>query len=411
MTTATDMAPLVGVSAVCSALGLGRSSFYRRQQPRPCPKAHPRPARALDEEQRQEVLDVLHSDRFVDRSPAEVVPTLAEEEGRYLCSVRTMYRILASAAEVRERRDQLRHPAYAKPELVATGPNQVWTWDITKLKGPQKWVYFYLYVILDIFSRYIVGWMVAEHENAKLAKRLIEETYEKQGVQPGSLVLHADRGSPMKAKTTSQLLATLGVERSHSRPHVSNDNPFSESQFKTLKYHPGFPARFGGVLDALGFCRTFFPWYNNEHRHSSLAFLTPGQVHHGETEEVLRRRHATMLAAYAAHPERFVNGPPKMPRLLEAVWINPPENDEIDDEERKQLGVPVTPDPADDRRSHRTGGKPASRRSMQNSRSHEGCHPKGRNEVEEARSAFTALGAEANPPPRGEAGTSEEVVH
>jgi len=339
MTTALDVAPSVGVSAICTALGLPRASFYRRRRPKQVARPRPTPDRALKQADRQEVLDALRSERFVDRAPAEVVYALIEE-GKYLCSVRTMYRILAGAREVRERRDQLRRPNYAKPEIVATGPNQAWSWDITKLKGPDKWVYYYLYVILDIFSRYVVGWMVAEHENAKLAQRLIEETYDKQGVEPDSLVLHADRGSPMKAKTTAQLLADLCVERSHSRPHVSNDNPFSESQFKTLKYHPGFPKRFGGSIDTLTFCRSFFPWYNHEHRHSGLLYLTPEQVHYGRADEMLLRRHQVMMQAYQAHPERFVNGPPKPARLPEAVWINPPSDK--DQGLASGVGVPVT---------------------------------------------------------------------
>ena len=340
MTSAVEMAPVVGVAAVCDALNLPRATYYRRLGPAPEPRARPTPARALDEAERAAVLAVLHSERFCDRSPAEVVHTLAEE-GEHLCSERTMYRVLEANEEVRERRNQLRHPNYAKPELMATAPNQVWSWDITKLLGPAKWQYFYLYVILDIFSRYVVGWMLAEHENAALAKLLIEETYTKQDVQPDSLVLHADRGSPMKAKTTAQLLAELCVERSHSRPHVSNDNPFSESQFKTLKYHPGFPKRFGGLDDALTFCRKFFSWYNEEHRHSGLVYLTPQAVHYGQAEVALDRRHATMLAAYAAHPERFVNGPPRRAEVPQAVWINPPTDGRI----VAGVGEPVTPTP------------------------------------------------------------------
>jgi putative transposase len=340
METALEGADMLGVSAICDALGLPRSSYYRQKQPRAPTSKRRAPPRALSSQERDDVLDVLHSERFRDVAPAEVVFTLADE-GRYLCSTRTMYRILEANDEVRERRDQLRHPSYAKPELVATAPNQVWSWDITKLKGPEKWLYYYLYVVLDIYSRYVVGWMVAEHENAALAKRLIEESYDKHGVEPGTLVLHADRGSPMKAKTTAQLLADLGVERSHSRPHVSNDNPFSESQFKTLKYCPDFPKRFGGPVDALAFCRVFFPRYNNDHRHSALAYLTPRQVHYGEADEALKRQHAALLAAYKAHPERFVRGPPAMPKLPEAVWINPPKVGAAEGH-AAGLGVPET---------------------------------------------------------------------
>jgi putative transposase len=266
---------------------------------------------------------VLHSERFVDTAPAEVVATLADE-GSYLCSERTMYRILADANEVRERRNQLRHPNYEKPELLATRPNEVWSWDITKLKGPAKWTYFYLYVMLDIFSRYVVGWMVAQRENATLAQRFIRECCDKEGIEPDQLTIHADRGSPMKAKTTGQLLADLGVTKTHSRPHVSNDNPFSESCFKTMKYRPGFPDCFGSQEHALSWGRVFFPWYNCEHRHSGIAMLTPEMVHRGRGEEVMQKRLQVALAARRAHPERFVNGPPKPVAVPTAVWINPP---------------------------------------------------------------------------------------
>ncbi len=281
------------------------------------------PARTLQSSERQQVLDVLHSDQFVDKAPAEVVATLLDE-GEYLCSVRTMYRILSSAGEVRERRNQLRHPTYAKPELLATGPNQVWSWDITKLKGPVKWTYYYLYVILDIYSRYAVGWLLARRESAALAKRLITETCEKQQVDEDQLTLHSDRGPAMKSKTVAQLLGDLGVTKSHSRAHVSDDNPFSEAQFKTLKYRPDFPARFGSFEDCLSFCRSFFSWYNDEHRHSGLRMLTPSMVHYGQSESVLSRRQSVMAAAYAAHPERFVRGATRVRRLPDAVWINPP---------------------------------------------------------------------------------------
>ena len=248
-----------------------------------------------------------------------------DNEEKYLCSERTMYRILATASEVRERRNQLQHPTYAKPELLATRPNQVWSWDITKLKGPVKWTYFYLYVMLDIFSRYVVGWMVAQRESAELAKRLIRDSCEKEGIGEGQLTIHSDRGSPMKAKSTGQLLADLGITKSHSRPYTSDDNPFSEGLFKTLKYRPGFPDRFGSQQHALSWGRMFFPWYNQEHRHSGIAMLTPAMVHRGGAAEVLRQRSEVTLAAYQAHPERFVNGPPRPAVLPHAVWINPPQ--------------------------------------------------------------------------------------
>jgi putative transposase len=246
------------------------------------------------------------------------------DEGMYLASQRTMYRILAAAAEVRERRNQLRHPAYAKPELLATGPNELWSWDITKLKGPAKWTYYHLYVILDVFSRYAPGWMVARRESAALAERLIADTLAKEGIVPGQLVLHADRGTSMRSKPVALLLADLGVERTHSRPHVSNDNPYSESAFRTLKYRPAFPARFGSIEDARAFCRDFFSWYNTEHRHSGIGLLTPADVHHGRAAEVTAARAVTLARAYAAHPERFVRQPPQPPQLPTAVWINPP---------------------------------------------------------------------------------------
>jgi putative transposase len=260
----------------------------------------------------------------VDRSPAEVFATLLDEE-EYLCSERTMYRILAAAQPVRERRNQLQHPKYAKPQLMATAPNQVWSWDITKLLGPQKWTYYYLYVLLDIFSRYAVGWMVADRENSALAGRLIEETCQKQGVAPEVLTLHSDRGSPMTSKCTAQLLADLGVTRSLSRPQVSDDNPFSEAQFKTLKYHPGFPGRFDDIGHAIRHCQSFFPWYNTAHRHGGIAMFAPADVHYRRAEKMLDERTRILEEAWLAHPERFVRGVPKPAPLPQAVWINPPE--------------------------------------------------------------------------------------
>ena len=283
------------------------------------------------------MLDVLHSDRFVDKAPAAVYAALLDQ-GTYHCSIRTMYRILHDCREVRERRNQLRHPNYKKPELLATGPNQVWSWDITKLLGPAKWTYYYLYVILDIYSRYVVGWMLASRENADLAKRLIRESIERQQVEPGKLVIHSDRGPSMKSHAVAQLLATLGVTKSHSRPHVSNDNPFSESQFKTLKYRPEFPDRFGSQEDAHGFCQGFFPWYNDEHYHSGLGMLTPASVHYGHAAEVLAERQRTLDAVYAAHPERFVGKRPRPLALPAAVWINPPDTSSHGHEK----GLPTT---------------------------------------------------------------------
>ncbi len=324
MIAAKELAPQVGVEPACRALSVSRATFYRRKRPTPGhQQPRPTPARALNSEERERVVEVLGSERFVDRSPAEVFATLLDEE-KYLCSERTMYRVLAASQPVRERRNQLQHPQYTKPELMATAPNQVWSWDITKLLGPRKWTYYYLYVLLDIFSRYVVGWMVADRENSALAGRLIEETCIKQGIEPDMLVMHSDRGSPMTSKCTAQLYADLGVTRSLSRPQVSDDNPFSEAQFKTLKYHPGFPGHSLGIDHATSHCRSFFPWYNTEHRHGGISMLTPYDVHYGQAEAMLAKRQLTLEAAWVAHPERFVHGLPKSQPLPEAVWINPP---------------------------------------------------------------------------------------
>jgi putative transposase len=269
------------------------------------------------------VLDQLHSERFWDKAPVEVYATLLDE-GIYLCSVRTMHRILAENSELKERRNQLRHPQYKKPELLATGPNQVWSWDITKLLGPVKWTYFHLYVILDIFSRYVVGWMVAGRETSELARRLIADTCQKQAIVAGRLTIHADRGTSMTSKPVALLMADLGVTKTHSRPHVSDDNPYSESQFKTLKYRPEFPDRFGSIADARAFCQRFFPWYNHDHHHSGIALLTPETLHYGMAGEVIRQRQQVLNSAYARNPERFVRACPKpLPQPI-AVWINPP---------------------------------------------------------------------------------------
>jgi putative transposase len=313
----------VGRAPVCQALGLSRATLHRRQKSTSKRAAKRRSSpRALATKERAAVLAALHGERFVDKAPAQVWAKLLDE-GTYHCSIRTMYRILAEAGEVRERRDQLRHPRYQKPELLATGPNQVWSWDITKLLGPVKWTYFYLYVLLDIFSRFVVGWMVASKEAGALAHRLIEESCRQQKIAPGQLVVHADRGSSMISQPVALLLADLGVTKSHSRPHVSNDNPFSEAHFKTLKYCPQFPDRFGSIEHARSFCRVFFPYYNAEHRHSSLGLMTPESVHYGSAPQVRAARREVLLAAYAAHPERFAR-PPEPPTLPEAAWINPP---------------------------------------------------------------------------------------
>jgi len=320
---AEELGQQVGIVRACEALSVPRSSLYYARQPEQPPAPRPTPARTLSEAERKAVRDVLNSDRFADHAPRQVYATLLDE-GIYLCSWRTMYRLLAQYAEVRERRDQLTHPAYVKPELLATGPNQLWSWDITKLLGPAKWTYFYLYVILDVFSRYVVGWLVAERESSSLAETLIADTCTKQGIElPRSAWTVSWPGS-MRSKPVALLLADLGVTKTHSRPYTSDDNPFSESQFKTLKYRPDFPARFGSLADARAWAQTFFAWYNLEHHHTGLNLMTPAVVHYGLADTVRDQRHQVLHAAYAAHPERFVRGLPILPDLPDAVWINPP---------------------------------------------------------------------------------------
>jgi putative transposase len=287
------------------------------------PRQKTRPARALSVDERQAVLDVLNSERFMNQSPAQVWATLLDE-GTNLCSVRTKYRILAENDQVRERRNQARRTPYERPELLATGPNQVWSWDITQLKAAVKGRRYYLYVILDVFSRYVVGWMLAEREDAQLAERLIEQSVQRHSVEPGRLTLHADRGAPMTAKDVASLLDGLGVAKSHSRPSVSNDNPYSESQFKTMKYRPDFPVRFSSIQEARSFCVEFFRWYNEQHRHSGIAHLTPETVHFGRSETVLAARQAVLDRAFASHPERYVHGRPIAEPIPNAVYINKP---------------------------------------------------------------------------------------
>jgi putative transposase len=325
MTATRRLAQNVGARAACDALGVPRASYYRYQSRLERARQGERPASplALTREEQQVVLALLHAERFVDKAPPEVYATLLDE-GIYHCSIRTMYRLLAREGEVYERRGQRRLVHYRKPELLATGPNQVWSWDITKLKGPVKWSYYYLYVILDIYSRYVVGWMVAHRESAALAHKLIQLTCDKQGIQPGQLTIHADRGSSMTSKPVALLLADLGVTKTHSRPQVSNDNPYSEAQFKTLKYRPNFPERFGSLEDARAFCQPFFGWYNTEHRHSGIGMLTPAMVHDGRAPQVMEGRAQTLQAAFEAHPERFKGKQPALLSLPEAVWINQP---------------------------------------------------------------------------------------
>lgn len=317
------LVPIVGIVAACLALGVNRASFYRAQKPKAPPSPRPSPPRALDDDERAEVLATLDSDKFMDKAPAQVYAKLLED-GQYLCSTRTMYRVLADAQQVRERRAQRRHPAYVKPQLVATAPNQVWSWDTTKLPGPVKGTYYTLYVILDIFSRYIVGWEVTARESAAVAQNLIAACCEKQRIAPGQLTIHADRGSPMIAKSTAQLYVDLGIAQSHSRPHTSNDNPYSEAGFKTIKYRPEMPECFGAVADARIQMAMLLTWYNTAHYHSGLALLTPADVHHGRTVEIVAARQLVLDAAHAHHPERFVHGRPIQKMPPPAAWINPP---------------------------------------------------------------------------------------
>ena len=322
MTAVTEeLGPIVGTQAACRALGVSRASLYRRRRSRPAASARSQPPRALTAGERGTVLDQLHSPRFVDQAPAEVYATLLDE-GVYHCSIRTMYRILADAQEIRERRNQLRHTAPV-PQLLATRPNEVWSWDITKLLGPAKWTYYYLYVILDVFSRYVVGWLVAPRESAALAERLIAATCVKQAIGRDQLTIHADRGPSMTSKPVAFLLADLGITKTHSRPSVSNDNPFSEAQFKTMKYRPDFPDAFASCEAARGFCQPFFTWYNTEHHHVGLGLLTPAIVHYGHADAARAARQGVLTTAYAAHPERFVRHPPTPPAIPTAVWINP----------------------------------------------------------------------------------------
>jgi len=327
--TVEELTPIVGTRPACRALGAAPATIYRRRRP-PGPRpSRPRamPARALSLDEREAVLEVLHSERFVDSAPAAVWATLLDE-GTYLASERTMYRLLAANDEVRERRAQLTHPPYAAPELLAEKPNEVYSWDITKLKGPATWTSFQLYVILDVFSRYVVGWTVQHRESGEIAKDLIAQTCEQQQITRDQLTVHADRGSSMRSKPVAFLLADLGVLKTHNRPYTSSDNPYSEAQFKTLKYRPGFPARFDSIEHARTFCRSFFSWYNEQHCHSGIGLMTPATVHYGRAEAVHADRARVLDAAYAANPERFVRHPPRPPKPPTAAWINKPDNDE-----------------------------------------------------------------------------------
>lgn len=326
MAALDQLIPLVGILQACQALAVPRASWYRRRRRSlsPSPGAAKRhSSRALSESEQSVVLSCLHEERFQDCAPAQVYAALLDE-GRYHCSIRTMYRLLEARGESRERRDQLTHPPYQKPELLATQANQLWSWDITKLRGPAKWTGYSLYVILDVFSRFVVGWMIAYRETAELAKRLIEHSCRKHNILPGQLTVHADRGSSMKSKPLALLLADLGVVKTHSRPHVSDDNPYSESQFRTLKYRPDFPDRFGSIEDARVFCQGFFRWYNYQHHHSGIGLMTPANVHFGQATQLFALRQGVLTEAFRLHPERFVRHPPKPPHLPSEVWINPP---------------------------------------------------------------------------------------
>lgn len=323
----TSLHPLVGIVAACVALGVSRASYYRAQKPA-APKPRPRPARALSDEERAQVLATLDSERFMDLAPAQVYAQLLED-GEYLCSTRTMYRVLAQAGQVRERRAQRQHPVYVKPQLVATAPNQVWTWDTTKLPGSTKGTYYTLYVILDLFSRYIVGWQVTERESATVAQELIAACCKQQRVVREQLTVHSDRGSPMVAKSTAQLYLDLGIAKSYSRPHTSNDNPYSESNFRTLKYRPDMPDRLGSLQHARQVARELVDWYNDDHYHSSLALLHPVDVHYGRATAIIAARQRVLDEAHHRHPERFVRGQPTQKSPPAAAWINPPPMDPI----------------------------------------------------------------------------------
>jgi len=323
----SELASKIGVKSACEVLNVPRSRIYRQRQPQAEPAPRPIPAHALSSTEREVVRDVLNSERFMDQAPRQVYAALLDE-GVYLCHWRSMYRILHSYNEVRERRLIRRHPAYKKPELLAEGPNEVWSWDITHLRGPVKWSGYKLYSVLDIFSRYVVGWMIAELESSELAKQLIAETARKQGIQPDQLTLHADNGSPMKGKLLSQLLVDLGITKSHSRPHTSDDNPFSEAQFKTMKYRPDYPDRFGSIDEARTWARGFFAWYNHAHYHSGLNLMTPVSVHDGAADALQQHRQGVMSAAFEACPERFRGGLPCVKGAPSAVYINPPKERE-----------------------------------------------------------------------------------
>lgn len=332
-TAADELAPLVGRKKACEAVGLPRSSWYRRHAKTPPPakpatvSAGRRQPRQLSDAEREELNGVLHEERFVDLAPAEIYATLLDE-GRYVASISTMYRELHRRHGcVPERRRQATHPAHAKPELCAKAPNELWSWDVSKLRGPGRWEWFFLYWILDVYSRYAVGWCISEHETAKVSEQLITDTIGAQRPDPTRLTIHADRGAQQTAKPVAQLYADLGITRSHSRPRVSNDNPYSEAGFKTLKYRPDFPKRFDSLEEAVAHGNRFFDWYNFNHHHWGLALLTPAQVHFGQADTVIDHRQSVLDAAHAAHPERFAQRPTATRPPAEA-WINRPDEED-----------------------------------------------------------------------------------
>jgi putative transposase len=326
-----ELTPLVGVREACRATGRPQASHYRRHRASPAPARPPRERkpqpRALSTAERAQVRAVLNTAEHVDKAPAAVYHELLDQ-GVYLASVSTMYRVLREHDEVHERRRQAVHPARIKPELVATKPNTCWSWDITKVHGPAKWSYFYLYVIIDIYSRYVVGWLIAEAESAVLAEKLLADTITKHRIEADMLTVHADNGSSMASKPVAFLLADLGVTKSHSRPHTSNDNPYSEAQFKTLKYRPDFPDTFGSIEDARTFCQRFFTWYNTEHYHSGIGYHHPIDIHYGHATGIRAERAQVLTTAYTRHPERFVRKHPEPPSLPTAAWINKPATDQ-----------------------------------------------------------------------------------
>ena len=321
----------MSVADACGGLGFPRSSYYRLRSSAPplqrltTEKRTVRrvSSRSLKQAEREAIRAVLNSERFMDCTPYVIYATLLDE-GTYLCSVSTMYRILREHGEVRERRNQRKLPVYKKPELLATRPNELWSWDISWLRGASRYSYYYIYVILDIFSRYVVGWTIEDVESAEIAHDLIAWACQQQGIQPGELTLHADNGSPMKSIPVAHLLEALGVSKSHSRPYVSNDNPFSEAQFKTMKYQPDYPERFDSQDHARGWARSFIRWYNFEHLHSGLGYVTPAAMHFGHAQSILQQRQEVLNDAFAKHPERFVRGQPHPPGIPTEAWINKP---------------------------------------------------------------------------------------